>query len=178
MALRCIIVFVAMSFVGTWATGCLTLAASGYASDTGDPLSSPRHGAFRQGRTPIDEEEFYAIAGDDHAVAIVRAQREGLVAEQIGWQIVGYGAIPVMLAGIGGLAGGIALLDEDIDGLGAGVLVAGTLVMVASFIAIPLGFVFAEDAAEAMSDPVLPHGRALDAADRYNGWHYPPDHSR
>lgn len=168
MALRCILVVVCMSFVGTSATGCLTLAGSGYASDTGDMLSSPAHGAFRQGRTPIDEEDFYTIAGDDHAVAVVRAQREGLVAEQIGWQLVGYGAIPMMFAGIGGLSAGIALLDEDIDGLGAGVLVAGTLVMVASFVAIPLGFVFASDAADAMSDPVLPHGRALDAAGRYN----------
>lgn len=147
--------------------GCLTVGAGGMSSATGEPLSAPSPGHFRQGRAPVDEEDFYAIAGDDLAVRAVQAHRRSLIATQVGGQFIGYAAIAGLLLGAGALAGGVVLVTEQ-GPIGLALLVPGTLVMAGSFIAIPLGFVFAANAAAQMSRPVLPHGRALDAADRYN----------
>lgn len=162
------IVIAVVSAVCLQASGCLTVAGSGMHDATGEALSSPRPGDFRQGRSRIDEGDFYRIAGDARAVSAIQQHRSGLVAEQIGWQVFAFSGIPGIVASSAALAGGIVLLTEYDNDLGIALVVPGALFLMGSIAAIPLGFVYADEAGDAMLAPVLPHGRALDAADRYN----------
>ncbi len=158
----------AIALVGVGASGCLTVAGSGLNDATGDSLAAPAPGDFRQGRSRIDEEDFYRIAGDARAVEAIRQHRAGLVNEQIWLQVLAYSGIPAIVASSVALGGGIVMLSEYDNDLGIALVVPGALLLMGSIAAIPLGLVYAEEAGEEMLYPVLPHERALDAADRYN----------
>lgn len=151
-------------------SGCLTVAGSGMARESDDPLTAPKHGLFLQGRTAIDEQDFYALAGDKQAVRVIEDHRAALVAAQVSGQAVGYAGIAGTLLGAGALGAGVAWRDEN-KLVGLPLIIPGAVLMMVSFVAIPLGFGDAADAADAMSRPILPHGRALDAADQYNRSH-------
>ena len=139
--------------------GCLAANPAYGLRPSGEPLSvvgSGQNIGFRQGSRPIDEQDFYSIAGDGGAADTIRNRRRSLVVEQMAWQAVG-------LAGIGGIvwttvAGPIGLVA----------LLPGVGLMMGSIVAVPLAYVYADDAASFMSRPMLPKSRATAAANRYN----------
>ncbi|MCW5807806.1 MAG: hypothetical protein KIT31_35970 [Deltaproteobacteria bacterium] len=74
---------------------------------TGEPLTA-EWTAFRQGRTPIDEQDFYAIAGDHESRDTIAYKRErGILFNRVG--------IALALVGLGGLIGG-ATVDNKLYG--------------------------------------------------------------
>jgi hypothetical protein len=154
----------AMAVLGA---GCLTLNPAQGTRANGDALTTPRPGQYLQGRTPVDAEDFYAIAGDKDAVRRVRNHRAALVGTQMAWLSVGAVSIPATLAAGGDLAAGIVVMDDN-RGAGIGLVIGSALLMTAGIVGIPLGFALAAQAGNEMWRPVLPHGRAQDAAERYN----------
>jgi hypothetical protein len=78
--------------------GCATNYASAQ-RPTGEPLSAEWVATFRQGKSPIDEQDFYAIAGDKNASNEIATEREkGILFNRVG---IGLAAV-----GIAGLVGG------------------------------------------------------------------------
>lgn len=163
-----------LALVALTAGGCLTLNPANQTKATGAPLVvDARGGSYRllQGRSPIDEQDFYGIAGDGAAQREVRATRNDLVASQIAGQSAGAGGIGAALAGGGALAGGIVWTAQD-GPIGLVLLLPGALLLTAGVVAIPVGYAMAASAADelwqASSSPLLPQQRAEAAASRYN----------
>src|SRR5512134_1452991 len=79
------------------ATGC----AQNYASTlpaSGEPLAYD-WSTFRQGRDPIDEQDFYRIAGDSEAVTkIERTRSRGTFYNRAGWVLAAIGAAGLIVA--------------------------------------------------------------------------------
>jgi hypothetical protein len=81
--------------------GCATNYATAQ-RPTGEPLSAEWVATFRQGKTPIDEQDFYAIAGDRSASSEIATEREkGILFNRVG---IGLAAV-----GIAGLVGGATI---------------------------------------------------------------------
>src|SRR5687768_13263974 len=88
-------------------TGCLTLNPANQTRANGQPLRVDDDGALRQGSSEIDEQDFYAIAGDKRALQEVRNHRFDLITTQIAGQVAGAAGIGGIAIGGGTLAGGI-----------------------------------------------------------------------
>ncbi|HEY4224049.1 MAG TPA: hypothetical protein VGO62_21990 [Myxococcota bacterium] len=152
------------------AAGCLTTNPAGLSRTTGEALSVDSHTdppRLRQGSSAIDEQDFYEIAGDAASVQMIRAHRQAIVWKQAGAQLGGYAGIGGIVVGGGALAGGIVWTVQD-GPIGLVALLPGALIVTGSIIAIPVGFASAADYADMESEPLLPSGRALAAAKRYN----------
>ncbi len=167
-------VFVVVSAVG--ASGCLTTNPANNIRATGEALSV-EGGRFRQGGTPIDEQDFYAIAGDKSAVATIRQQRASLTVEQIAWQATGLAGIVGIGADGGVMAAGIVITSEY-GPIGLTALLPGVFFMTGSIVLVPLAYVWAAEAADAMYVQVTPTARAQKAADRYNDHRRKPSSSK
>ncbi len=162
-----IVVVVAVAMVDV---GCLTTNPAASAYPTGEELTVTSRGddfGFTQGSRPIDEQDFYHVAGDDDAVATIRQRRRVLVGDQLAWQAVGLASIGGIVVGGGVMAGGIVWTSES-GPVGLLALLPGVGLLMGSVIAVPLAYVYADDAAGMMSSPVLSRSRAVSAAKRYN----------
>jgi hypothetical protein len=130
-------------------TGCAYNRAEGTAA-TGEPLQAGWAG-FRQGSTPIDEQDFYRIAGDGSGADEIAAYRS---------RGITYNRVGLVLALIGGAALVTLGASDDATVRGA----AGAFV-----IALPIGgFLTYSGQARAHKERVLPDWRATEDADRYN----------
>jgi hypothetical protein len=166
-ALWRLVVVVLVVGVGAGGTGCLTTNPARGAKATGEYLSVTEHGGFRQGGQAIDEQDFYRIAGDSLAVAAVRHRRLNLVAEQMAWQAAGLAGIGGLVLGAGVMAGGIVWTTAS-GPIGLVALLPGVGLFMTSLVLVPLAYVWAADAADAMTAPTFNVQRARTAADRYN----------
>lgn len=150
-------------------SGCLTVNPATHPRRTNDDLHvSPRSSApFRQGKRPVDEQDFYELAGDRGAVNLIKNERRTLVGTQMAWQGMGLLSIAGVGVGAGGLAAGVVWVQQE-GPIGLIALLPGTFLMMGSIVAIPLSYVYAADAADAMVEPILPMSRAEKAADKAN----------
>jgi hypothetical protein len=149
------------------ATGCLTTNPARGVKATGEHLFVTAHGGFRQGDRAIDEQDFYRIAGDTQAVAAVRQRRLNLVAEQMAWQAAGLAGIGGLVVGAGVMAGGIVWTTVS-GPIGLVALLPGVGLFTTSLVLVPLAYVWAADAADAMGAPTFSVERARTVAERYN----------
>ena len=150
--------------------GCLAANPAYGLRPSGEPLSvvgSGQNIGFRQGSRPIDEQDFYSIAGDGGAADTIRNRRRSLVVEQMAWQAVGLAGIGGIVVGAGVMAGGIVWTTVA-GPIGLVALLPGVGLMMGSIVAVHLAYVYADDAASFMSRPMLPKSRATAAANRYN----------
>jgi hypothetical protein len=82
--------------------------------------------------------------------------------------------VVVVGAGIGGIVVGAGVMAGGIvwttiaGPIGLVALLPGVGLMMGSIVAVPLAYVYADDAATFMSRPMLPKSRASAAANRYN----------
>jgi hypothetical protein len=149
-------------------SGCLTLNPANQVRANGEALRVDDDGALRQGNSEIDEQDFYAIAGDKKALAQVRNHRFDLITTQIAGQVAGAAGIGGIVIGGGTLAGGI-VWTADQGPIGLLLLIPGALVLTGSIIAVPVGYAMAANAADELTtEYVLPRERASAAAKRYN----------
>jgi len=129
--------------------GCAQHLATNVAA-TGEPLSVEFASTYRQGKNPIDEHDFFRIAGDRQATAQIEHQRgRGIFYNRVG----------LILAGIG-LTG--LVVASTTDGAVARTGTGATLLL-------PLGGVMAfygRNVAE--EHGIVDAGRAREAANRYN----------
>ena len=150
--------------------GCLTTNPAAFASPTSEELAVMSRGddfGWTQGSRSIDEQDFYHVAGDAGAVATIRQRRRVLVGDQLAWQAVGLASISGIVVGGGVMAGGIVWTSES-GPVGLLALLPGVGLLMGSVIAVPLAYVYADDAAGMMSAPVLSRSRATATARRYN----------
>jgi len=160
-------VLVVVAVVAVAGTGCLTTNPARGVKATGEYLSVTDAGGFRQGERAIDEQDFYRIAGDTQAVGAVRQRRLNLVAEQMAWQAAGLAGIGGLVLGAGVMAGGIVWTTVS-GPIGLVALLPGVGLFMTSLVLVPLAYVWAADAADAMIAPTFSIQRARTAADRYN----------
>ncbi len=146
--------------------GCLTTNPARGVRANGEALSAS-NGRLRQGTAVLDEQDFYTIAGDTAAVGTIQRRRASLTAEQIAWQATGLAGIGGIVIGAGGLAAGIVVLDVY-GPIGLAVLLPGVFLMTGSIVLVPLAYVWADEAADAMYARTFSTARAREAADRYN----------
>ena len=131
------------------AAGC----AQNYASTlpaSGEPLAYD-WSSFRQGNTPIDEQDYYRIAGDGEAATqIQRTRTRGIFYNRAGWVLAAIG--------LGGLFAAAVLPDAGLRKVGYGLTLA-----------LPIGgtMVF-YGRSKAEKHPQLSGRRAREAANRYN----------
>jgi hypothetical protein len=162
-----LVVVIVVVLVGGGGAGCLTTNPARGVKATGESLSVTGSGGFRQGGQAIDEQDFYKIAGDTQAVAAVRQRRLNLVAEQMAWQATGLAGIGGLVLGAGVMAGGIVWTTTS-GPIGLVALLPGVGLFMTSLVLVPLAYVWAADAADAMHAPTFTVERARAAADRYN----------
>jgi len=139
------------------ATATALIAAAGcaqnYASTlpaSGEPLAYD-WSSFRQGNTPIDEHDYYRIAGDDDAATQIQRKRSsGIFYNRAGWWLAAIG--------LGGLFGATLIPDAGLRKVGYGLTIA-----------LPIGgtMVF-YGRSKAERNPQLSGRRAREAANRYN----------
>ena len=129
--------------------GCATNLASGTAA-SGAPLTADWNG-FRQGDEPIDEQDFYRIAGDREAADDVRAYRDhGVWENRIG--------AALLLIGVGALVTFAADDDSNVRGIAAPLMLT-----------MPIGGITAAiGSARTSNERVEPEWRAEEAAARYD----------
>ena len=150
--------------------GCLTTNPAAFVHPTGEELTVMGSGddfGFTQGSRAIDEQDFYHVAGDAGAVASIQQRRRVLVGDQLAWQAVGLASIGGIVVGGGVMAGGIVWTAES-GPVGLLALLPGVGLLMGSVIAVPLAYVYADDAAGMMSSPMLSRSRAVATANRYN----------
>ena len=129
--------------------GCATNLANGTAA-SGAPLSADWNG-LRQGDEPIDEQDFYRIAGDSEAADDIRAYRDHGVWENR------IGALLVMI-GVGALVTFAADDDPNVRE-----------VAVPLILTLPVGGITAAiGSARTSKERVEPEWRAEEAAARYD----------
>lgn len=129
--------------------GCAQNLANGIPA-SGAPLSADWNG-YRQGDEPIDEQDFYRIAGDRDAADDVRAYRDHGVWES---------RIGTVLALIGASALVTFAVDDDPDVRGASV---------PAILLLPIGGITAAiGSARTSKERVEPEWRAEEAAARYD----------
>jgi hypothetical protein len=143
---------------------CVTLNPAAHVRPTGERLVADERG-YRQGDERLDEQDFYALAGDGDAVRRIQSRRRSLLGEQLAGQATGAAGVGAMLVGAAAMTGGIVWTAEQ-GSRGLLLLLPGVAVLVGGFVAAPLGYVWAADAAEGMDDRVLPVARARAAAQR------------
>jgi hypothetical protein len=119
-------------------------------SATSEQLSADWPGTFRQGNNPIDEHDFYRIAGDQESASQIAQQRhKGVTVNRIG--------IVLALVGLGALVASVATEQR-------GVAAGG--------IALPVGGVMAYwGKLTAEKTPQISISHARESADRYNAQH-------
>jgi hypothetical protein len=166
-ALRRVLVALVVVVVAGGSGACLTTNPARGARATGEYLSVADNGALRQGGQLLDEQDFYRIAGDKSAAAAVRTKRMNLVAEQVAWQGVGLASIGGLVLGAGVMAGGIVWVSAS-GPIGLIALLPGVGLFMTNLVLVPLAYVWAADAADAMYQPVFGRDRARAAAERYN----------
>jgi hypothetical protein len=138
----------------TAATVALTAACAGPGAEgvaaTGEPLTYEWN-TFRQGSMPVDEQDFYRIAGDDDAVReIGSSRRHGTIYETVG--------------GVLALVGATALITYASSNDPGTRNAAGPLIL-----ALPIGGITAIIGSQKRSrSRVLPDWRAQETAARYN----------
>jgi len=77
---------------------------------TGEPLSAEWKSTFRQGTTPIDEQDFYRIAGDRESYDQIAHERvKGMVVNRIG--------VVLAIAGIASLVAGATIDTKAYPGV-------------------------------------------------------------
>jgi hypothetical protein len=146
------------------ATGCVALNPARHVRATGERLSVDERG-FRQGDEALDEQDFYALVGDDEAVRRIRARRRALLGDQFAGQAMGAAGVGAALVGAAAMTGGIVWTAEQ-GAPGLLLLLPGVFVLFGGMVVAPLGYVWADDAADAMDDRVLPVSRARHALER------------
>ncbi len=164
-------VWLVVGVVSVLSTGCLTTNPARGTKATGETLSVVDEVGWhshRQGGRFVDEQDFYAIASDQSAVNAIRKKRRTLVFEQYVDNAIGLGGIAGIVSGGGLMAAGIVWVVAA-GPIGLIALLPGALLMTASIVAVPMGFVAANKAAARMDDPVMSSSRAHSAADAYNG---------
>jgi hypothetical protein len=156
--------------VATTSAGCVTMApnpARG-SRDGGEPLrvENDEHGHyFSQGRYNLDEQDFFAIAGDKTAAAAVKKRRDEIESSQRWAHFTGVSGIGLFLAGFGVMAAGGVLYAPEHGGLA---FVPGGAVVIGGGVAAVVGILQLNAAVAAMGEPVLPRFRAEQAARAYN----------
>jgi len=130
-------------------TGCAASHAEGTLG-TGEPLKVEWN-TFRQGNTPIDEQDFYQIAGDRDAVDDVGAYR-------------GHGVFMNRVGAVLAMIGAAALVTYAASGDGPKREASGPLIL-----ALPIGGITAIMGSQRLDRARhLPEWRAREAAARYN----------
>jgi hypothetical protein len=142
-------------FLVAAAAAALALAgcARNYASSlpaTGEPLAYDWM-SFRQGKDPIDEQDFYRIGGDaEGASQIEKTRSRGIFYNRAGWVLAGIGLGGLLLATTTDSAG----LHKTGYGLMLALPIGGTMAFYGQH--------------KAKKRPQLSGRRARETADRYN----------
>ena len=136
----------ALTGFGACAIGGCAMNYGGNAAATGEPLSATWGPVFRQGASPIDEQDFYRIADDPESAAqIARERGRGITYNRLG----------LVLATIG-----------------AGALIAGSQIGSRAYgasVLLPIGSIMAYyGKAKAEQRPHISLHHASEIADRYN----------
>jgi hypothetical protein len=142
-------VFISLTVAAALVSGCASSHAEGTAA-TGEPLAID-FSTFRQGDTPIDEEDFFRVAGDrDSADELHAYRRNGVIMNRIG-----------SLLALVGVASIITFASSHDDATRARA--------VALTFALPIGGIIAVMGSQRLSETQhMPSWRASEAAARYN----------